>query len=296
MVERVPIVRQSIKIRKPIQKDFCRCHKVGVVVVNGIPQLVTADEMSPTDMSKYLDSVSLTTPVYFHEYTYINRESMIECLDRNIPVTIRTEDVLDEEILRRLSSVPHSGIHVSIDFLEGSYTNFVEDLAPRLDSLRKMMFLAKSWKIFIGLVVSFLPHITNKLDLYEVCEALKNCSSHVMISFPEIPDIVYNDRKHEWPNFKTYYQPYIPDRSWIVKESCRKSTLEDLNTFLSSRKMSIENISIEPMERIRHIPTGLSDLALGIRPFYYVKDENGNFSEGMGEEQPCSTCGRTLLM
>jgi hypothetical protein len=295
-MNRISVIRKAIKLRHPIQKDFCNCHGVGVLTVEGQPYIVMADGISKEKMKSYLDTVQQSAGIYFSEDIEECKEKVYMCIDNKLPVTIRTSTALNIGILEKLREVPHSGVHVSIDFLQRPIGISLENLFSEVRTLREMMFVAKSWGIFVGVVIDYFPHIISKLDLFEVCEMLKGLGSHVMITFPDVTDELYHVMRDDWYNFKEFYHPDVPSRTWRINESYKKEFLVHLKAFLKSRKMSLENINISMQPRIRHIPTGLSELALGISPFYFQKGQGGVF-EPIKElvESPCSKCGKTLL-
>lgn len=295
-MNRIPIIRKAIKLRHPIQKDFCSCHGVGVLTVEGQPHIVMADGITDECMAQYLDTVQQSTGIYFSDDIEECRGKVYMCINKGLPVTIRTSTALNVEILEKLREVPHSGIHVSIDFLQRPIGISLENLFSEVRTLREMMFLAKSWGIFVGVVIDYFPHIISKLDLFEVCEMLKGLSSHVMITFPDVTDDLYHVMRDDWYNFKEFYHPVVKDRLWSINGTYKREFLEHLKIFLKTRKMSLENIDISMQTRIRHIPTGLSDLVLGINPFYFQKGQEGVFEPTRElEESPCPICKKTLL-
>jgi hypothetical protein len=295
-MDRIPVTRKAIRLRQPIHKDFCSCHGVGVLTVEGKPHLVMADGLSNERMASYLNTVQQSTGIYFSEDIEECRQKIDMCIDSGLPVTIRTSTALSTEVLEKLKKVPHSGIHVSIDFLQRPIGISLEDLFSEVRTLREMMFLAKSWGIFVGVVINYFPHIISKLDLFEVCEMLKGLSRHIMITFPDISDDLYHVMQEEWYTFKEFYHPVVSGRVWSINASYKKEFLDHLKTFLKSRKMSLEDINISMQSRIRHIPTGLSDLVIGINPFYFQKEQSGIFKPTQElDESPCPNCGRTLL-
>jgi hypothetical protein len=280
MVMRTPITRVPIKIRQPIHKQFCKCWNYQVFSIDGVPQFINGDKLLDTDIADMLVEMPVMLPIHL---TYIEgdvgfpiRLGMI--IARGVPVVIRTNCVLPQWILSELRKVPHSGIQLSMNFLDDSMRNRLERGASPISDLREMTSLAKSWKIFVSLSIDYLPHLVPKLDLYEMVNMVKNYISHILIRYPRITDELFYSAKGKWESlkhgssdkFRQYYMPHVPSRTWVVRPRYRDEFTTGLSEFIKSKKISMEVLDEYDLEdRVRHIPTGLSDLPLGIRPFFY---------------------------
>lgn len=299
-MERTPVTRAPIKLRKSIQREYCGCYDASVLVVGGVPQLLLGDKLTTADMIRYLDNAQVSTPVYFSSYQH---DKVIECLKRKLPVTIRTNQVLPTFIIDQLSSVPHSAIHVSINFLDDFLRNYSEAESSEVEDLRRMMYVAKSKKIFIALQMGHFPHLSSKLDAFELVDMMKNLVSHILLSFPRVLDTDYRDSMSTWESyneeslvdFKSFYTPHVPSRSWEVKGKYQEEFISELQDFIKSKKITLELLQYEEAMRIRHTPMG-SSLALGIRPFMYVKQDGIFVKSQVDEEPPCNTCGKTMFL
>ena len=298
LVKRIPI-----RIRKSIHKEYCRCWDVDIFTVNGEPQFLIGDKLSDDDMVRFIEEVGECVPIHF-------RQPIEECefkvryvLSKKIPVVIRTNKVLPEWVIPALSSVPHSGIQLSINFLEGSMRNRLEEEVLDAD-IREMLSLAKSWKIKNTLVLSYMPHLTSKLDVLEITDSFKNYVSHILLSFEDVLDEQYYEMRHVWEVLKTssldkfrqYYEADVPRRAWTIRQRHRDDIIYLLFDYLKGKKIGLEVVNDEAINgRIRHISSGLSDLPLGIKPFFYKKEEGNFVAVEKLEGSTCPTCGNSIF-
>ena len=303
MIPRTPIVRVPVKLRKPIHKDFCSCWSISVFSIGGTPQFILGDNMTTEQLIDFLDSTDECLPIFFKEPTEKCEQKAWIALSRKVPVTIRTNKVLPNSILELMRSVPHSGIQVSMNFLDETMRERLETGSSEVKDLREMLFLAKAWKIFTSLSIEHKPHLVSKLDLLEIVELTKNHVSHILLHFPEIWDEEYLDHKYGWEalkpssveTFKKYYTPNVPTRSWRVKENHKDDIVKVMLQFIKNRKLTLEVVGNWEGQRIRHINSGHSKLPLGIRPFFYKK-ENGLFEETKAlEGSVCKTCEKPIF-
>ncbi len=312
MILRTPVTRVPIKLRKPIHRDFCKCWGVQTFAIEGVPQFINGDNSftSAEQLIDFLDSTPVCLPIHF---TYEDDSVGILiglATSRKVPVVVKTNRVLPDYILDELRKVPHSGIQVSINFLDDLMRNRLEEGASDIFSLRQMLFLAKSWKIFTGLHVDYQPHLVSKLDLYEIITMVKNCVSHMEITFPDLSDELFYEMKSRWESLKTssvekfkqYYIADVPTRTWTVRSRFKEELLSGLVEYLKDKKVSIEVMehhkkymhgSLE--DRVRHMTSGLSNLPFGIRPFFYEKDEDVFKEVESVEGCSCQKCGKPIF-
>lgn len=294
-MERTPIKRVPIKIRKAIQKEYCECYNAAVMTADGIPQLIIGDNLSHDDLDKYLSEVKVSTPMYFsHPFTM----NYVRCLEKGLPITVRTNRVLGNDILNLMSDVPHCAIHVCINSLNSEFNN------DSIDNLWNMMHVAKGKKIHLVLETEYMPHLVHKLDLYELVSMTKNLVNHMLLSFPIITDRDYHMNIDRWEEitpdahelFRSIYVPNVPTRSWEVKAKYQQEIVSGLQDFIKAKRISLELLHIEGEDgRIRH--TSLHEgLPLGIRPFMYTNVDGMFVKTQVEEEEPCITCGKTIFL
>jgi hypothetical protein len=304
MVVRTPVKRMSIKIRKPIHKEYCNCWNMKIYSIDGIPHLVVGDYFSIEEMQAFLDSVDCCVGFYFSQPINKCKDKIMLALDKGLPVTIETKTVLPNDVLEGLRRVPHSAIHVSINFLEDFPRKRLEPGSSDIFSLREMMFLAKSWKIFVALCIDYKPHLVPKLDVYEIVDITKNYVSHAFLRFPTVPDEEFYEVKYQWeaikPSsielFKQYYMPNVPDRTWEIRPKYERMFINELQEYLKCKKIDMEVVkSHDSSNRIRHEMSGLSELPLGMKPFFYEKVD-GVFKETeMTPDQRCQKCEKPIF-
>lgn len=307
---RTPVTRVPIKLRKPIHKDFCSCWGTQTFAIDGIPQYINGDKFTHVMyLHDFLSSTPACLPIHF-TYHDSSVDTMIGlCISMKIPVVVKTNQVLPTYILEELRKVPHSGIQVSINFLDGLIKNRLEDNASDTFSIREMISLAKSWKIFVSLAVEHQPHLTSKLDLFEIVDNVKNYVSHILISYPDFTDVYFHEVKAIWESlsygsaerFRQYYMPHVPTRTWAIRPRYRDDIISSLSEYLKGKKIGLEIVEhklkhVYPETRIRHISTGLSDLPLGIRPFFYEKSEEGFVKVESLEGFTCEKCEKSIFV
>lgn len=304
MTTRTPIVRIPIKIRKPIYKEFCDCWNTKVFSIKGVPYFILGDSLSMRELVKMLDSLDQGIGFYFSDNINKCKEKVLYVLSKGLPVTIKTNCVLPTEVVDALRSVPHSAIHISINFLDKSLRKRLEPESSDLFDLREMMFLSKSYKIFVVVVMNYQPHLVSKLDLYEIIDMTKNHIAHMMIKFPNIKDEEYHTYKNQWESlntsslekFRQFYVADVPSRSWDIRHKYQKTIIQELQTYLKPKKINLEIInSWETNDRVRHDVSGLSDLPTGMRPFFYHKDGDMFVRAHEPLDQVCNTCSKSVF-
>lgn len=299
------VVRVPIKLRKSVHKEFCSCWGIKVLSILSVPHLFSVDNLSDEQVVEFLDSTDVAVPVYFSSYTEDHNFRINQFLSRKIPVVIKTNSVIPSDILRKMKEVPHSGIHVSINFLDDLIKNRLEGGGSSIDSIREMLFLAKSWKIFSILTVDYQPHLVPKLDLFEIIDEIKNFIPHVIINFPSIDDEHLLDNKHKWEalapssmeRFKQFYMADVPTRTWMIRDRYKEDILETLQEFVKNRKITLEVVGdyCDSSNRVRYAPSGLSKLPLGVRPFFYKKEGIEFLEVPSIEGESCPKCGKPIF-
>lgn len=300
----VNVKRVPIKIRKPIQRDFCQCYDLSVLLVDGEPGLVVGDRLSYTDMVRYLDTVEITTPIFFSTY-FGNEDKIKACISRKLPVGVNTYTVLSDKVVDALAEIPHCSIHISIDLVEDFTMNPIPDSSSGAVLLREMMHLAKSRKIFLSLNIPFFPYISPRLDLLEAVDMYKNLVDNVSISFPDISDELFRSNKAMWEHYavgctdrlKAMYVADVPSRSWKIRDRYKQDTVSAIVTFLKSKKLPIEIIDDDvSVNRIRRVSSGFSEFPLGMRSALYSKVDGFFTRADHRSEGICKTCSKTLLL
>jgi hypothetical protein len=300
MTTRTPIERVPIKIRKPIHKEFCSCWNSKVLSITGVPYLVMGDDLSIEELSEMLDSLEASVGFFFANHISESKDKIMLVLSKKLPVTIRTKCVLPTDMIDALRAVPHSSIQVSINFLDEFLRSRLEPESSDLFDLREMMSLAKSYKIFVVLVMDYVPHLVSKLDLYEIVDMTKNYISHMMLRYPEVRDEdLYSRHRSEWealkPSysdlFKQFYVANVPCRTWNIRPKYEKILTKELQDYLKPKKVGLEvsNWWVSH-NRVRHEVSGLCDLPMGMRHFYYQKEDGVFVKVPEMLEQICKTC------
>lgn len=304
MVLRTSVLRTPIRLRKPIHKEYCDCYGIGVMSIDGVPSMILGDGVDDRKLHEFLCETDYAATVYFTEDISQCYDSVMICLLLKIPVVIKTNKALPTQVLEEMRKVPHSGIHVSIDFLDDSLRTSLVPGASDISSLREMLFLAKSWKIFLALSVEYHPHLMSKLDLMEIVDLVKNYTSHMFLQFPRISDEYMHQTRATWESlrpgcmdlFKKYFQADVPSRRWYVKEQYKSALSQEIKEYLRGKKVSVETTDWDVGDkRIRHISSGLCKMPLGMRVFTFGKD-NGIFVEAQLEgECTCNKCSLPII-
>lgn len=299
------IIRVPIKIRKAIQKDYCSCWGTKVFSVDDVPFLTIVDDVPIETLAEMLNTLDSSTGFYIQKP--LNKETeqkVLMILSHKLPVTINTSKVLPDHIIEAMTTVPHSSIHASINFLDYSTGNKIEP-ADTIDDIRDMLYYAKNHKVFTVLSIKYYPHLVPKLDLFEVVDRVKNQVSHIVMEFPEITDeIYYTHYKTLWealvPNslelFRKYYQANVLKRSWEIKPKYIKEFMKDMQLFIKPKKLGMEVMeNFESDNRIRHKLSGMVELPLGMRPFWYKKVDDVFEKVEDVPSQDCPKCLKPIF-
>jgi len=299
------IVRVPIKIRNPIQKDFCNCWGFKVFSSKSIPYLLMADSVSLDDFDNLLKTIDNTIPFQFSTDVKGYEDKALLALSMGIPVTIKTNKVLSEQLLSDMEKVPHSSIHVSINFLDRYLGQRLEPESSPIPDLREMMFRAKSWKTFTVLSMLYQPHLVPLLDTYEIIDSVRNLTSHITLEFPIIKDVEYHRTyKNKWESlkmsspelFKQYFLGNVSTRSWGIRHKYKTEIINNINEYIKFNKMSLEVLEgWESENRFRHNPCRLSQLPLGLRPFFYSRTDSSFDKVGDVLNQSCPKCKREIF-
>lgn len=303
--EQQAIVRKAIKVRKPIQQEFCACHNIQVLATNGMPELCIADKLSTEELQKLLDTASIMIPVGFLDgVSPVSQKNIRMCLERNLPVTIRTKGKIPESLLDALSKVPRSSVQTHIEFIDPFVRNRMDRTAAEPKSLLEGMHLMKSKKIFQSLNIVWHPYFDSMFSVFEIVDMFKNYISHVMVTFYELTDQEYKSYIDVWEgvfnvtasHFKHFYAPDVRSRSWQIKDKHKQGFLSCLGDFLKGKRLTLEVMEREGEGRIRHSHNGTSACALGIDPMFYVRCEDGMYQPAKDiQEEPCIKCGKNIF-
>jgi len=293
------IKRTPVK-RKPIHLDFCTCHGINVISVDGTPHAMSFNKSS--DIDAVLNYIPAALPVVFG---CADESGIVSCISRKIPVRVTTKEELSEDMLDTLSLVEHSGLEVSIKFLDGLMRKRLENTDSDVFDLRNMLAKAKAWKVFTSLHIEYNPHLMSKLDLLEIIDIFKNSISHLTVSFGSVLDDEYHEHRYLWESlfpesvyrFKKYYTQDVPSRSWVIKSQYKQELISDLKLFLKRRKISleIEQPYVSEGNRIRYVKSGLCDLPFGIKSFFYKRKDREFFEVQSLEGICCPHCGKRIF-
>lgn len=262
------IERKSIKIRKPLHKEFCNCHPVQVFSVNGVPQFTNVDRMSLGEMDSFLEASSHVTTLSINMEDDLGVDKVLRAVKYNIPVFLNTFTSIPESLILDLKKVPHSTICLNIDDLSMGYGDVSE--------LDRCLSIAKSHFLHTALEIYYTPYC-NVLSLMETLDMFKNCASHAAL-------ILENTE-------------YVLDHKGKLLDSYKEEIFQELKDFLKPRKVSLEIMEKSTESRVRHEKYGTSDLPWGIRPFFYEKMwEKGIFEECpiIENEVSCTKCEKML--
>jgi hypothetical protein len=272
--------------------------------MNGIPYVWNADRLSTEELERLIERMDICTQVQFTEPIEFCLEKVEMCLRHGLPVSLTTKKALHPDIIELMSGVPRSSLHVLIEFPDPFIRSRLSPESSDPSDLLRMMHLVKSKKIFQALEVCWYPHLTHKLDVLESVEIFKNYVGHVIVQFPVISDLLYNEQKTGWEalsprsleDFKHYYEPSVQDRTWRVKGKYQQEFFSGLSDFIKTKKLTVEIVEWGDNEsRIRHMSTG-SDHPLGMRPVMYKKQDGRFHISDVELEAPCNQCGKTIFI
>ncbi|QPX71690.1 hypothetical protein [Bacillus phage SP8] len=281
--------RKPIKLRNPVQLDYCTCWGTKVVSYNSKPFLTMADGASLTQLEEYIQQVPFSTAMYVTYDENQGWEKIKLFLSKGLPVYVKTYEVLPREVVDVLRESQHSAVSLEVaDFLEQD-----------IPEARKMLHELKSWGVSTVLEVSHIA-CGSLLDTLVIIEKFKNVVGHVTVHLPEVED----EDVPSWqqPLMNTYYSPCVENRSWIIKEDYRKKINEKVSSYLESRKIKFEEgISVDSDDRIRHISSVDSESPFGLPEFIY-KNTGEGFEEHINPYRDseeitlgnCPRCGKSL--
>lgn len=273
------ISRKPIKFRSSIQMDYCTCWGTKGMSYQAAPYLTTADHASLEQLRKYVEEVSYSTAMYV---TYGEKDSLEKIklfLSKNLPVYIRSKQILSEELVEVLKKSSHTAIRLCIDGFSQ------EDL----QTSRLMLQELKSWGVSTILEVSFFPFMQSFLGLLDIIDRYKNIVSHLIVNTPSVPD---EEVKLKYQDIiKGFYFPCLESRSWIIKEDYKKILNEKINLYVSQRKLDFDTGSgVEDENRIRYISDVEANNPFGLPNFIYKNTEEGFVYEK--DRKDCGNCPR----
>ncbi len=296
MIERTSILREPIKIRKAIVRDFCSCWGMKVLSVDGLPHLLIADGVPDINIGGFLNSVDDCIGFYISEDEEVGMSKVRMLAGFGLPVMYGIRDCISMEMVETLSIVAHSSIQIN--------ANSDSWVIPW--ELRETLAYAKDYKVSSMLNLEYLPHLTKRLDLYENLEKVRNIVKHVVVHFPVVPDDEFNQKKPTWEDecqgsvalFKHYYMPDVPSRSWVIKPRYQQELISELREFLSLRKITLEVVGDQLVTeaRVKTADQGYSKYPMGMRSFFYTKEGVNFVQTNDYPTSVCSKCGKSIFM
>lgn len=293
--------RESIKIRKPIQIDYCTDWNINLFSIDGITRMINVSLLSLDELRAFLAVLEYSPPLYLEEITSQFEEKAMEILKMKLPIVVNTKRCLSESLIYEMGEVPHSILYVPVVFLNDYVRGMLDPLASNLSDLRHNIAYAKSRKIMTILELQYLPAINNWIDNYEIIDMLQNYISHVIIRFTRISESflmalgtseVLNKSK-----LQKYYNYQPISGFYSIVEPEKDKFLLELKEYLAGKKITMDvlkelfrNVSVN-----RHVPTGLSKNTFGIDSFFFRKSDNNFIEEKSFERQNCLTCGKPIF-
>jgi hypothetical protein len=299
-----PVVRKAVKIRQSIHKQFCTCHNVQVFAMDGVPYVMNVDKLLTQELETLLDQLPVTTPILVSQDYDTPMDSKLKlCLQRGVPVLWSVRRPITEKEVNLLADTA-STLQLSVEFPQDHLRKALSPSSGDPFSFLEMMHLAKARKITQTLELKWYPHLVHPLDMMELVEALKNYVRHVVVVFPSIEDVEYQEKSYLWSDlvkgsdeaFKHWYGTDVPNRSWVVKKHHQEELIQGLADFIKSKRLTMELVEWSSLHRVRHA-SNLEGHTLGMRSQLYEKGEEGNFIPSETTvEQPCKCCGKTLFI
>lgn len=273
------IMRKPIKIRKPVQLEYCSCFGQNTVSVDGEPQgiYVNGFKEAIAVLKNYTETVTL----YIKEE--LSSEEINAILEYKVPINLLVSSVeYLYDVVPLLTKVPYCGI------------TLVVNRNMHFDRLRELLHVAKSTKIHIITLVQFNPTTTSKLDLFDMVEQIKNYTHHMLLDMRNVighESVCASDTKR----LSKYY--FEGSDGWVLDIDAVTALMSTIQKHFKLRKISVERIEFSPSNgRIRH-SMGESNLLFGIRPFFYVKEESGKTFTRTDSllGTSCKNCGKAIF-
>ncbi|WIT25863.1 hypothetical protein [Bacillus phage SPO1L1] len=283
------IDRKPIKFRSPIQLEYCTCWGTKVISYNSKPFLTLTDGVGITQLKEYIQQVPFSTAMYVIYDENQGWEKIKLCLSKNLPVYVKTYEVLPQEVVDLLRESQHSAVSLEI-------ADFLEQDIPKA---RKMLQELKSWGVSTVLEVSYIAY-NSLLDTLVSIEKFKNVVGHVTVHLPNVEDEEVLSYQQNLMNM--YYNPCVETRSWVMKEDYKKVVNGKVSSYLETRKIRFEEgISVDSEDRVRHVSSVGSASPFGLPEFIY-KNTGEGFEEYINPYRDseevtlgnCPRCGKLL--
>ena len=304
------IVRVPIKIREPIQLDYCDCRGIGTVAVEGDTCWYKLDNINVEQYHQFMEEVDVMLPCYIR-YSEYNEPLIYACLASGIPVIVETDRILPEKLVDTLIRVPHCAVHLKMNALENLDRKILGENPSPIRSLVKMCSHLKAWKVDTRLHIECVPHLVHLYDYCELFDVFKNCVSHSFIHIHDISDEYLKENKNKWSalshfsmsNFKQIYNPEIATRSWSLKPSVHKKWVKTISEYARSKKVRCV-FPDTPWSENRVRMVGESpQTTLGLRRYVYLREESGFVKQEAKDSfvfpselnTSCGVCGGQFL-
>ena len=304
------IVRVPIKIREPIQLDYCDCKGVGTVAVEGDTCWYKLDNLTVKEYQKWFEEVDVMLPCYI-KYTKDAEGLIYACLNNNIPVILETDSVLPKNLMDALIRVPHCAVHLRMNALENLDRKILGENPSAITDLVKMCSHLKAWKVDTRLHMECVPHLVHLYDYCEMFDVFKNCVSHSFIHIHDITDEYLNENRNRWSalshfsmsNLKQIYIPEVSTRSWSLKPSVHKKWVKTISEYAKSKKVRCVFPDTNWSENRVRMTGESPQLTLGLRRYVYIKEESGivkheakdSYTFPNDLNTSCNVCGGQFL-
>lgn len=296
MTETFEIVRTPIKLREPIMFDLCSCWGSRRVHVDGELHYIIGDDFSLDRLSVFLDETQYCVNIKFDEDIDKCWSKIQLCLDRHVPVTVKTSKVVSENRLQQMSEVLHCSIQTDMNlpskFSGNSLGNRIwrEEVA---EPLREMLIQCKSWKLDTSVTYRYDLIDSSLFDVYELIEYFRLGVSH---SFLEFINKTGNS------DFSNYFDYNVLTGEWEPKEKYILKIAEEINEYSKLRKIPLElvqyNYDGSQRNVYRYMSSGYAKMPMGMPQFVYEKNIIGIYKETDCPPQGyvCPHCGKYFIL
>lgn len=290
-------------VRIPIMNKLCDCKGSTIKVVDGVTAYRDVTKCTLADLEELLDSREMTLRLYIDATKTKNWIHLLNiAVLRSIPVTLKTNTLLNKHTIDKLHRCENNQIIFSLSSLDSNISEVLDGATSPLSSVLSMMSYAKAMRVHVLTEVQYRPELYSTLDLFELLDALKNFSSMIHLVSDPIPaelmenqiSACYSDSELESINrlVKKLYYPDIRDRSWHLKNSKYDTLMESLKSYLKGRKLTYRGVHNYDD---RKSTKGSGSHGMGMKPRVYVKSE-GSYkpSEDM-KSCKCDDCSGMIL-
>lgn len=290
--------RVPVKLRKPIQKDYCSCHGFKVISCDSFPYYLYDMFRDARSLEDSLDKLKKACTVMIQNSGNIN-EKIYSVLEFGLPFSILTSSILTNTTVELTKKSSHCSVYYKIN---------IQDLIKNpssFDRLREQMFHLKSWKVTPILLVHYAPHLSGLIEVLDLIDSVKNCCSHICIEFCEYLDSSLESEKSQWEvysrksieDFRKMYYPNVSDRTWKIKDTYKSEHLSKISEFCKPKKVGCDEFpSIRnTMKRVRHSRLTSCAVPFGMRPYIFEKQDNKFKHVSYSQEVYCDSCGKELL-